>query len=202
MCGRILPFIGGRRPRDAGTGAWHSENELRKEYVKVQDNIKECKMPEEKIAAFLEEFPWAKQYILGSIKQVYVSRITRELLSRTPLHCSLGCGEEISFIDEAGCCIPVRRTLFRHRTLGNGRSILSALHSLELEKAPPVRFILSYLNYHWVYRGYSGGGGGRLVLSPGLGSVIIYKPPQQLDAVKWAREQIDADKRELRKNLT
>ena len=183
---RILLLTGGRRPRDAGAGAWHSENELRKEYVKIQDNIGEYEMPEEKIAAFLEEFPWVTRYIVGPICQVYVSRITPKLISKTPFE-----SEEIYLIGEDGNCIPVRRTLFRRwRTIETGRSIWSALYSLESEKTPPVRFILSYLASYANENPYQSD------YYPA--SVIVYKPPKHLSVSEWVRQQIDAEKAKIK----
>ncbi len=144
-------------------------------------------MPEEKIAAFLEEFPWVSRYVSGPIKQVYVSRITPELISKKPFQ-----GEEISLIAKNGDYIPVRRMFWSWRKIGKERTIWSALHSMEREKAPPARFILSYLYeetiyyYHKVYTGRD---------YPA--SVIVYKPPNNLNVVEWVRQQINAEKAKL-----
>lgn len=136
-------------------------------------------MPEEKIAAFLEEFPWVRRYVTWQIKQVYVSRITPKLLSKEPFR-----SEEIYLIGKDGRCIPIEEgILWDQKTIGTGRSIWSALHSLELRKAPPVHFILSYLGTRY---------GGT------IGCVIVYKPPQGASVMEFVRQQIDAEKAKIR----
>jgi hypothetical protein len=55
-----------------------------------------------KVEGFLKEFPWVTKYVSrASIKQVYVSRITQEIMDQVLTECGYA-GEEVNLLDASG----------------------------------------------------------------------------------------------------
>lgn len=136
----------------------------------IQRGSKE--MPSTKIQAFLKEFPWVKERV-GLICEVYVSRITPEIISRRLQNS--GWDNEFGFLIDR----------FGNLVTETDSSVLEQYDSIEGklkeigDRAKLVRFVLSYHQY--------------------TKAVIVYKVPQGISIIDWIQQQVESEQRKIRK---
>ncbi len=162
-------------------------------------------MPQTKIQAFLEEFPWIRKHVGRPITQAYVSRIAPQLLEQVlqrydicPVPQETDYVSEYAFLlDKDGQRVDSETEEMIHRkkyfffgpveTKKKARTVLgvvsprSSIQSRLCElgkKAQSVHFILSYSEY--------------------THAVIVYKQPQGMTIQDWVRSQIEAEKAQIK----
>jgi len=167
-------------------------------------------MPQTKIDGFFKHFPWLKR--LGGydsdVGQVYVSRVTPELLDYVPINITRAIGfdvdeywnEYVHFVDGAGKQVNVeyihrytsRKYVFfgpmiKHESKdialgeihGGESTIRGCLFNTIGTRADDVRYIVSYFSF--------------------TKAIIVYKVPNGVTLPVWIKQQIEAEKASFKK---
>lgn len=151
-----------------------------------------------KIRAFMEEFPWVRKYVGGSIVQAYVSGVESSLLNYSPEWIDVGffepelIYERILLLNEEREVVTaeIEKKMKKFFFFGSyvskikrisgivfrGSSVESVVERFG-EKTDSVRFLLSYYGY--------------------TQAVIIYKLPKGVSLRQWIEREVESEKIKL-----
>lgn len=159
-------------------------------------------MASTKIRAFMEEFPWVRKHVGGSIVQTYVSGVESSLLNYSPEQINVGLlepqriSERILLLNGEGEVVTTEAEKKRKKFFFFGplvskvkkisgvvfydSSVGSVANRLG-EKADSVRSLLSYYGY--------------------TKAIIIYKLPQGVSLKQWIEREVELEKAKLQSEI-
>lgn len=155
-----------------------------------------------KIRAFMEEFPWFRKHVGGSIVQAYVSGVESSLLNYSPERIDVGLfepewiSERILLLDEERKVVTTETEKKRKKFFFFGPCVSKikrifgiVLHGSPVgsmverfgEKADSVHSLLSYYGY--------------------TKAVIIYRLPQGVSLRQWIEGEVESEKVKLQSEI-
>lgn len=167
------------------------------------------KMPPTKVAAFLSEFPWVRDFVTGPVTQAYVSRVCPRVLGIRVNVLVIGDlftdrtvpADSIWLLDENGHLViaNIQHQYRRRKYFFFGEEVTTTWDDVVAGIVPPevsigemlerlqygargVRYVLWYKSF-----GCEGASQGQ------LGAVILYKAPKGISLPDWIAQQIDAE---------
>lgn len=159
-------------------------------------------MPFTKVEGFLKEFPWVTKFIArADIKQVYVSRITCEVMDYKLIECGYA-SEEIFLLDADGCTVTnVKEVVIPAHSRRKFFLFGPMVHIPERRESIVDDFQGHKTPYNYLIRNILGclNGGNinkvRFVVSyfELTHAVIIYKAPQGITIPDWIQQQIGSE---------